>query len=307
MDPRDLISFMRRYLVGFIVMIAVFVFLGWSYTSHYDLGESRADIFLTLGLSVENGLSIEELVTNESHNVVDQFTETVQGWLQNPSLLDRVNELAGEEVVISARKQEKQNLLVSLHLPLGHDLENARVAFITVLEEEINDYNEATYTSFVLALSSMMPFETASNLKLNILTSMMLGLFFYFLIFGLWEYLLRKVTFSFQVESLLGGIPLARMRASGDVDQMKGFLSFINKHSGSSVQLVSMGDCGWSSHKKKLLSMKMDLVQFPDELHAVKGATDSMVALVRLGVSVEDELRSLRSIVGGPVPFILIV
>ena len=213
MDPRDFLSFIYRRFLPIVLVIVIGAVCALGYTLKYDKGAHGALIFLTLGMEVEEGTPADSYVTNESHNVIDQFTETVQGWLFNPALLGRVNELAGNEVGLSVRKQEKQNLLVTVSVEPGVDSEAASQVVLMVLEEEIEAYNAATNAGFVLALSSISALDEEPQHVLNVVIGMLLAAIFMIVGLLLWEYIERRVSFAFQVENILGVPPLARLNS----------------------------------------------------------------------------------------------
>lgn len=215
MDPRDFLSFLRRRLLPLFVVAILAAVLSVGYTLKYDKGNQGAMIFVTLGLVVQEDVPASYFITNEEHNVIDQFTETVQGWLFNPAFLRKVNEAtnesAGYDVELSARKQEKQNLLITAMVPQGSKVSWASAAVVSTLEEEIEAYNMATNSNFVLALHSSTSLESAPSYALNAAVFILLSLLVLVLLFLLREYLARRVSFAFQVEAIVGGSPVVRV------------------------------------------------------------------------------------------------
>ena len=111
MDPRELLSFFKRRGVILLIAVLVGASIGLAHAIKNEGKTREALIFVTLGMEVDSGTPADFYVTNESANVVDQFTETVQGWLYNPSLQERMSAEAGVPLNMGVRKQEKQNFI----------------------------------------------------------------------------------------------------------------------------------------------------------------------------------------------------
>ncbi len=210
MDPRDFFSFLRRRLLPLFIVAVIALVISVGYTWKYDEGEKGALVFMTIGMDVSAEMPASYLTT-DGPNVVDQFTETVQGWLFNPAFLARVDEQSGTEVSLGVRKQEKQNLLVTVTVPVEEDAMMASEAMLNVLDEEFANYNAMSNTGFLVALSSVTPFGDDPQYGWNAVVLVFLALVVAIVVFLMRDYLGRRVTFGYQVEAIVGAAPLLRI------------------------------------------------------------------------------------------------
>jgi hypothetical protein len=208
MDPRDFLIFLYRRLLAVLMITVLAVLLGLGYTLQFDKGSKNGLMFLTFGMEIPDAVPAVYMITSDGHNIVDHFAETVQGWFLNPAFDARIDAAAGQDVSLSVRKQEKQNLLVEFAVPLDGDLELAGNAILDNVQEDMTDYSLATNTDFVLALSSMTKFETPPNYLMNGLVGGLLGFLFVIFFFLLFDYLKRRVSFPFQAERIVGVAPI---------------------------------------------------------------------------------------------------
>ncbi|MBT5016110.1 hypothetical protein HN748_00265 [Candidatus Peregrinibacteria bacterium] len=192
MDPREFLNFIWRHAVVILMVTVLTALLGASYTWRFDEGEKGGLIFLTMGMEIPDAIPAAYLVTSDGHNVVDHFTETVQGWLVNPALDTRIDELAGTDVQLAIRKQEKQNLLVTMTVPMEADVAQSKEAVLTVINQDIDIYNEVTNSDYVLVLSSISEFETPPQYALNMIVGGMLGVVFITLLMLFGDYILKS-------------------------------------------------------------------------------------------------------------------
>lgn len=298
MDPREFFVLLKRRLLLILVGVLIFGGVAFVYTGQLE-SEEGTTIFVTMGATLPDGVAVGALGASQNENVVDQFTQTVQGWVSNPDFQRRVEERVGEAVSMGVRKQEKQNLIVTV------SPKSAASSVMMILDEEMLVYNERTNTSFVVALSSMTSYLNEPNLKLNLLVAVLLGLLVMGVGVVLGEYLRRTLTFEFQVASLLGDSPLVRLKSKFIRSDLDGFLTLYSKGDGQ-LFLLELGDTGFSHHRAYLEEHGAYLKAYPKDLKG-EMAGDRIVVVVKLGVSSEDHVREIRMLIGKSVPYILIV
>src|SRR5690606_15941862 len=108
-NPMNITSHFKLYqrnwiailFVGIIIASAVaYTLLGRNTSTH------QATIFASIAIRDDvNSSSFDDF------QAADQFTESIQGWFKNPSLLKDIASRAHVDTVsLAARKQEKQNL-----------------------------------------------------------------------------------------------------------------------------------------------------------------------------------------------------
>lgn len=294
MDPRELLSFLRRHRRIIALFIMVGLLLGAVYTFYRDRGERGATLFFTIGLDLGDDPELANFMSNESQNIVDQFTETVQGWLVNPDFINQVTALYNTDLNFSSRKQERQNIVVSLSVSPESEPHHAAEAVLFIIGQQIKAYNEATHSRFVIPLSSITSYQEVPAWIPNILTGGLLFAVVSILALGLWEYLNRRVTFGFQAESILKDTPLYRFDQRRFREHLKGFFSDIDSNYPQKLFLVNLT----SLHGHDRLN-----VHAPGDLKM----GETVIAFVQLGKTSEDTLRHLKRVHGDRLMFVLIV
>lgn len=154
-----------------------------------DPSTHEATLFLSIGTKQMNNSS----TPFDDVQAADRFTETLQGWFKNPDLLKRIEAQTGESVSLSARKQEKQNLIVSLPAMSEEQAQTIADATIQQLQQDIQTYNTQTESRYTLALSSVTISEQQMKLPLFGVVGFAFGLAFALGLTHLWA-LIRKVS-----------------------------------------------------------------------------------------------------------------
>ncbi|MFA6435838.1 MAG: hypothetical protein WCW30_01740 [Candidatus Gracilibacteria bacterium] len=306
MDPREFFSFFKRRGVILFIAVLVGVSIGLVHAMKNEGKTREALIFVTLGMEVDSGTPADFYVTNESANVVDQFTETVQGWLYNPALLERMNDVAGVALGVGVRKQEKQNLLVTVSFPSSVDSAMIPGAVLSVLNQEIATYNSMTHTRFVLALNSMTLSEPSSSRMVNSVVGGGLALFFAFLLLLLMEYATYRVSFAYHVEKLVGQAPAFELPSYFGVKCLSRMLESYRYRFSPETVWVDLGKTRMQHKAGWLLGeAEVTLIPYPEALGVLSAGT-SFLAVIQLGKTCESEIRELKALVNGSFQYILI-
>ncbi len=204
MDLRYYFSIIKRRLPLIGALLLVFMVVSLTTTLKLIKSRSAALIFVSIGVERVPGIDLENYNPQAAVDAADRFSETVQGWILNPNLTGRMQEAAKSSFSLSARKQEKQNLLLDLKLTEERDVTPIASAVVTILNEEIKTYNKMTNSTFKLAINSINPYAIKPNLKLNLSVALFLGLFISILMAYLDEYFRGVVSFETQVSKILG-------------------------------------------------------------------------------------------------------
>ena len=102
----------------------------------------------------------------------------------------------------------------------------------------------------------------------------------------------------------MGGAPLVRLKSGFGYVDLEGFVRlYASRHD---IVLLEAGDTGMSAHRAYLKEARLDLLTYPAGLSHLN-ASEMVVAVVRLGVSSEDDVRALSSLYGKALPYLLIV
>lgn len=123
----------------------------------------------------------------ENIQASDAFSETVQGWFKNASFTNGVEERAGTNVNFSARKQEKQNIVVTYKSSSEANIKKISQVLEENLRIELGKYNLATGTDFQVTLFDTTIDESKDNLLIFIAMGLALGLIFGFGVCTIYE------------------------------------------------------------------------------------------------------------------------
>lgn len=287
MDPRDFFYFFVRHFRWLAVFAVGGALVGVLMVTHVQKPHDGVTLFMTLGLELGPGDSVSGYVTSQNQNVIDQFTETVQGWLRNPSLVSRIEEEAGFPLGVAVRKQEKQNLVVTLDLPSEGEVAVSVRAVMKTLEADLSLYRERTHAPFVVALYSFVPFSIAPSLAIYGVTGFLLAL-----VLGMggllfFEYLRRRVSFPFQIVDQVGRPPLLLLCGRFSPVWTELVRRYVERFP-EGVQVVRVGEIHSSLFSRLLRSMACDSITF-GEAEAGK----PILAVIQLGRTTEDELAQL--------------
>jgi capsular polysaccharide biosynthesis protein len=131
-------------------------------------------VFLSIGhkYNAADGISAYETV-----HAADSFKETVQGWFRNPSFLERIFDEADASADLSARNQEKQNILITYNTKDKNTAEKIADSIKDNLVNEISAYNIPTRSEFTLALYDYNIADSPDRLVFFVLFGIFAGLF----------------------------------------------------------------------------------------------------------------------------------
>jgi hypothetical protein len=149
-------------------------------------------IFITIAAGQASNLG-QPSEPFETVQASDSFTETVMGWFKNPSFLEQVKSVSGQNVDFSVRKQEKQNLVVTFKT--GTSEEGKRIGQITeeVLRGEIAKYNQATDSDFRMPVADIFSKEGTIHPALFAVAGLFFGLFLGYFLGAMLEIFLREL------------------------------------------------------------------------------------------------------------------
>lgn len=179
----------KKNWIGILLITILSTVVAVSVAATRDPSTHEATLFLSIATKQNNNAS----TTFDDVQAADRFTETVQGWFKNPDLIHRIEQVTGESAHLSARKQEKQNLIVTLPA-MGEEQATALAnATIEELRNDINQYNSATKSQYTLALTSVTIQEQETKLLIFGVVGFAFGLAFAIALTHLWQ-ILRKLS-----------------------------------------------------------------------------------------------------------------
>ena len=166
--------------------------------------EQKYKTTMFLSFSVQSSvIKTTGSTTYDDVQAADHFTETIQGWFKNPKFLEKIEEKGGSKTNISAKKQEKQNLVITYSSDTDSTAGKTAKSIKETLSKEISRYNNTTETDFQIALSSTDTKAQSSRLPIFIILGFILGILFGIGLSYIYEYLFGFASFQHQVESIL--------------------------------------------------------------------------------------------------------
>ena len=179
----------RKNWIGILFITIVSTTAAISVAATRDPSTHEATLFLSIATKQNSTIS----TTFDDVQAADRFTETVQGWFKNPDLIKRIEQATGQPAHLSARKQEKQNLIVTL--PAIGEEQATALANVTIeeLRNDINKYNAETQSQYTLALTSVTVQEQETKLLIFGIVGFAFGLALGIALTHLWQ-ILRKLS-----------------------------------------------------------------------------------------------------------------
>lgn len=141
----------RRYRE--IIVIAVLTTIASvAFSFLYNTPGWSATAFINIGVK-QTGSERETIY--DSVQAADHFAESIQGWFRNPEFIAGLEEsICGSSCAMdfSARKQEKQNLVVTFKLPTEEHSAAAKKILHEKLNAEIDKFNSVTGSEVRIAI-----------------------------------------------------------------------------------------------------------------------------------------------------------
>lgn len=188
MNIQNTLQLYKKNWIGILLITILSTGVGISVATTRNALTHEATLFLNIATKQGNNAS----TTFDDIQAADRFTETVQGWFKNPNLIHRIEESTGQPAHLSARKQEKQNLIITL--PAINE-EQARILASTTIEElrnDINQYNTETQSQYTLALTSVTIQEQENKTLIFAVVGFAFGLILALALAHLWQMLQKK-------------------------------------------------------------------------------------------------------------------
>lgn len=113
-------------------------------------------VFVTVG--IDQTQRPAENSSYELQRAAEHFSDVILGWTLEPSFRADFLETAGAWHTLTGQRQEKQNLLfeiTNVNENLSSEDLSSGEALITVLQNQLDEYNAATHQGYVLAVSNV--------------------------------------------------------------------------------------------------------------------------------------------------------
>ncbi len=205
MDIRNYLSFLWRVKFKALAVGLIFAVCGGLYTHMNTEPTFEGVLFLSVGMEQEVYPNNAEAFGARGVTEADYyFAQTVQGWTMDPSFGLQVNERLDEVVSVTARQQERQNIIFSITASSMELVEEGSDAVLAELEQRLESYNDTMNTSYQVANPELTVWLNDFDVVRNVVTSFVFGLIFMILMILFYEYAIGVVSFPGQVEVIFG-------------------------------------------------------------------------------------------------------
>ena len=185
----EYLKLIRRHLAIILIITILGAIGGAIFVQAKNTKPFETTIFVTIG-QTETANSATTAFDNVQAS--DYFSETVQGWLKNPEVVNRIYTKSSYSTEISTRKQVKQNFLVTFstaNSEMGTTMGN-------IIKDELNNemqtYNQKTNGKFQIAIFSAKTDQKPQSIPLYIFIGIISGFILASLIVYSYEYLFKK-------------------------------------------------------------------------------------------------------------------
>ena len=295
-----------KLILAIIIVVTVLAY-GFALAKNKNL--YKATVFLSIGVNESAMRENPKSSVYENVQAADQFTETVQGWFKNPDFLQRIEKKSGFGSNISARKQEKQNLLVTFNTPIRLQAEKISEVIKNELIAELNTYNQRTSTAFQLAIYTPNINEEPVNVFLFLLFGILAGSALGIAISYGHEYLFQLASFSEQITDILQKNYLEKLRAqTSQKEQLELLLVGLKKHTSNTMMVAGVNIN--PGHLAKEIARHIPGKTFhqcilPSDCEKLTDAK-YLLLVCRLGKTSLDDLKKLRAFLPKEFDFVVI-
>ena len=162
----------KEILIITLLTAGLTVILGF----FYNKSAFSNTIFISVGAKQQTGYALA-VNPYETVQAADQFSESVQGWFKNPAFIEKINTQAEYKVDLSARKQEKQNLVITFRTETEEQAEKVSQVTERILRDQIARYNRETGNDFRLPIFNLTIKEGTYHLALFGVFGLIIGFF----------------------------------------------------------------------------------------------------------------------------------
>ncbi|GEM_PF-835305 len=309
MNIRGLSFLIQRRWKEIMVITIVTVLCSYGLSRFKNQSQYETTIFLSIGAAdLRDQSDARDQTKNSPLDLIqaaDQFSETVQGWFKNPEFIQTILAQSKTYTDFSARKQEKQNLVVTFAAGSHEAAKNIVNAVKAGLSAEIEKYNLKTGSRFELALYSSFIETKPANLMLFLMLGLLFGLIIGTATGYFYEYFFDLAMDENQVSSLMHKEYLEKFQ-SLQSQKPELLAAVLKKEEARKITIAGVNFTPLALQKKlqaKLPHAEIKTIRLPENLgEATHG---KLLLVVRLGVTQLEDLTGLKAFL--PEHFELII
>lgn len=155
-----------------------------------SLNTNLFDNQLFISISIQD----KQKSTNAYENLqaADQITESIQGWLKDPSLQKQLHQQTGLNFPFGGKRQEKNNLLINFISSDQTSASTFSAALISTLKQRVTEYSQNSDLTILLNPQTLFTSQKSNPQAIYIIIATLLGLILGFIFSWLYEAINQK-------------------------------------------------------------------------------------------------------------------
>lgn len=295
MSTIDLIRLVKRNFLFIVLASLIGLTAGYGVTKLRPIASLENSLFYSFSVNAKNA---SQNNSYENLQAADQITESIQGWIKDPAFQDTINRQANLNIPIKAKKQEKNNLIISFDSHDSSQSDSYQKAIDQELRNRLNKYSQTS--SFEITIGGQS-FYQDSKFNLSILI-ILAGLIIAKLLGILFSYLFEKYTNKLVTEDELSKIIEHKgLFYFGSLNQFKRHHAVLaayldRKYHQQKIQLINLTrkpKVGLETLSSMTGEVEMKCYEFPKQIKEIKAESPAII-LVQLGESSAVHIKQLN-------------
>lgn len=279
----------------FIILVCVLASAATASFLINRLNSEPLENSLFVSISVQD----KQGATNAYENLqaADQITESVQGWLKDPSLQAEINNKTSLDYSIRGKRQEKNNLLINFASSSPSTAQQYSYSIIETLNQRLQQYSRNSDLNFYINAQPLHSSESPSRAAIYLILSTLAGLILGYSFSWLFELITGKINSLKQFKAVTGISHPFQFSSDKKLKRnYKYLLAYLNQqYQDQKIQLLDL------SHKSKVgLEVISKHGQFkevksynlPEDLEKINLALPTII-IAELGHTQEANLKDL--------------
>jgi hypothetical protein len=262
----------------FFILISILIcgltgaLLGFQKNTLYN-----SSLFITFSVKSSQSSSEENLQSS------DQITETIQGWFKDPAFLKNKETDSIYQINANAKKQEKNNLLISYDSIDQKTAEDKSTIILDLLQNRLSEYNKNSDLKVNIALSSNTHLQSTNPIFSYSIIGLLIGLISGLALSLLYEIKHQKIISLIQIES-------EKILKSSNPAIVQSIIKEYSK-----LQFIKLFPGKIKQNKLEILGTKEKDILNLENLDKLENLNS--IILIKLGESKHTDLESLKLII----------
>lgn len=179
----DSFKLAKRNLLTIICCTLLSSTAGFIYSR--SLNTNLFDNQLFISISIQD----KQKTTNAYENLqaADQITESIQGWLKDPSLQQQLHQQTGLNFPFSGKRQEKNNLLINFISSDQASASTFSTTLVSTLKQRVTEYSQNSDLTILLNPQTLFTSRKSNPQVIYLIIATLLGLILGFIFSWLYE------------------------------------------------------------------------------------------------------------------------